>query len=145
MLTAGQTPHAVIFIAKQWSVRTERTLAYTKLVTLTTNELPAHVIMLTGNKPVLLTLVVLATAEFPEGIRAAIPKGLPLKIVSQGVPFAHSVKGKKLQSTRLMGGLIPAKVNYPATSLTEGPPSFLREVGGHSPSAHLPLQLKRRR
>ena len=53
----------------------------------------------------------LATAEFPEGIRAAIPKGLPLKIVSQGVPFAHSVKGKKLQSTRLMGGLIPATHN----------------------------------
>ena len=60
---------------------------------------------------VLLTLVVLATAEFPEGIRAAIPKGLPLKIVSQGVPFAQSVKGKKLQSTRLMGGLIPATHN----------------------------------
>ena len=29
-----------------------------------------------------------------------------------------------------MGGLIPAKVNYPATSLTEGPPSFyVRLVG----------------
>ena len=42
---------------------------------------------------VLLTLVVLATAEFPEGIKAAIPKGLQVKIVSQGVPFAHVVQG----------------------------------------------------
>ena len=39
----------MIFIVQQWSVRTERTLAYTKLVTLTTNELPANVIVLTGN------------------------------------------------------------------------------------------------
>ena len=38
---------------------------------------------------VLLTLVVLATAEFPEGIKAAIPKGVPLKVVSQGVPFTE--------------------------------------------------------
>ena len=45
----------------------------------------------------------LATAEFPEGIRAAIPKGLPLKIVSQGVPFAHSVKGKKAASYEVDG------------------------------------------
>ena len=43
--------------------------------------------------PVLLTLVVLATAEFPEGIKAAIPKGLQVKTVSQGVPFAHAVQG----------------------------------------------------
>ena len=42
---------------------------------------------------VLLTLVVLATAEFPEGIKAAIPKGLQVKTVSQGVPFAHAVQG----------------------------------------------------
>ena len=32
---------------------------------------------------VLLTLVVLATAEFPEGIKAAIPKGLQVKTVSR--------------------------------------------------------------
>ena len=45
------------------------------------------------NWRVLLTLVVLATAEFSEGIKAAIPKGVPLKVVSQGVPFAHAVTG----------------------------------------------------
>ena len=47
----------------------------------------------TGIQEVLLTLVVLATAEFPEGIKAAIPKGLQVKTVSQGVPFAHAVQG----------------------------------------------------
>ena len=50
----------------------------------------------------------LATAEFPEGIKAAIPKGLQVKTVSQGVPFAHAVQGQKQKATRLMGGLIPA-------------------------------------
>ena len=55
--------------------------------------MPGNGIMRKLSSCVLLTLVVLATAEFPEGIKAAIPKGLQVKTVSQGVPFAHAVQG----------------------------------------------------
>ena len=55
--------------------------------------MPGNGIMRKLSSCVLLTLVVLATAEFPEGIKAAIPKGLQVKTASQGVPFAHAVQG----------------------------------------------------
>ena len=42
---------------------------------------------------VLLTLVVLATACIPEGLKAVFPRGIKDEAVSQGVPFAHAASG----------------------------------------------------